>query len=80
VLVALVQVIVLCYKTQAQYPGLQLLVLLPSPALAAVGGESCGINSQWNAGLASIAVRAVGKHAAASKAVGYQVGVGGVVN
>ena len=71
-LVAQVKLVVLGHKAQPEHPRLQTLVLLPGPALAAVGFKSVDRHPQGHAGLAALAVGPVGEHAAAPEAVGYQ--------
>ena len=55
-------------------------MLFPGPALASVGTELGGGHPQGDAGLAAIAVRPVGEHAAAAKAIGHQIGIQHGVN
>lgn len=55
-------------------------MLKPGSALAAVGGEGICHDAQRRASLATIAVGAVGKHPTAPEALGYQFGIGSVVD
>lgn len=55
-------------------------MLLPGAALAAVGLEGLHGHAQGQAGLAILAVGAVGEHATAPKALGDEFGIGAVVN
>jgi hypothetical protein len=80
VLVAEIELVMLWQVAQLEHPGDELTVLPPAAPLAAVGLEARHRHPQWHAGLAAVAVRSVGKHPAAAKAVGHQVGVGVVVD
>ena len=76
VLVAQVQVVMRLAKAQRHHSDHQVAVALPGASLAAVGFKSLGLHTQRDAGLATIAMGAVGKHAAAPKTVGHQFGIG----
>jgi hypothetical protein len=69
-LVAQVQLVVVDRKVQAQHTRGEWRVLMPGSALAAVGCERRCIDTERNAGLAVVAMRAVGEHTAATKTVG----------
>jgi hypothetical protein len=58
----------------------QILVLLVGPALASIGFEVMDINSQWDAGAATIAIRTVSEKTAAAKPTGHQFRVNIVVD
>ena len=65
---------------QALNGGDKLPMLFCSAPLAAAGAELLRQNSQGNAGLAAIAIGAVGEHAAAPEAQRDQFRIGGVLN
>ena len=48
---------------------------VPRASLAAIGREFVGLYAHWNARLAAIAVRSIGKDAAAAKTVLNQFGI-----
>ena len=80
VLVAQIQLVVLGYKTQAQHPCLQVAVPHGRSSLATVCLELVDQHAQRCAGLAAIAVRPVGKHAAAPKPLGDQLRIDVALN
>jgi hypothetical protein len=71
-LVAQVQVIVVVLVGQIDYARNQMLVLSIGPALASIGLEVIDVDAQWDAGSATIAVRAISEKAAAAKPSGHQ--------
>jgi hypothetical protein len=76
---AQVELVVLVGVVQALNGGDKLPMLFAAP-LAAAGAELLGQNSQGNAGLAAIAIGAIGEHAAAPEAQRDQFRIGGVLN
>lgn len=54
---------------------LQVAVRRPCSALAAIGAKLLDGNTQRDAGIAPIAIRAIRKHAAAAKTISHQSGV-----
>jgi hypothetical protein len=72
-LVTQVKGVVVRVKMQIEYAHLQMPMGTPSSALAAVWLESFNLDAQRQTCLASIAVRAVGEHTAAPKALIDQV-------
>ena len=52
-----------------------MLVVFVGPALASVGLEVMDVNAQWDAGTATIAIRAIREQAAATKPSGHQLRV-----
>jgi hypothetical protein len=49
-----------------------MLVLLIGPALASIGLEVIDVDAQWDAGAATITIRAISEKAAAAKPSGHQ--------
>ncbi len=74
-LVVEIQLVVLRLVAQPQHAGLEAAVLLPGTALAAVGPEFARQHAQRGTGLATVAVGAVGEHAAAAESARHQVGI-----
>ena len=73
VLVAQVQLVVLRHKAQAQHSCLQVLVAPDGAPLASVGLELVDQHAQRGAGVAAVAIGAVGEHPAAAEALRYQI-------
>lgn len=80
VLVTQIQVVVGLAEAQRHDSNHQVAVTLPGASLAAVGFKSLGLHAQRDAGLATIAMGAIGEHAAAPKTVGHQFGIGVAVD
>ena len=76
ILIAQVELIVFLNKTQFKYSRLKTGMLRPRSALASVWLESFGQHPQWQASATGVAVRPVSEHAAASKTLVGQFGVG----
>ena len=74
-LVAQVEPVVLVEIHEREFTGAQSSVRFEAAPLAAVGGEARNRQPYWNAGLAFLAVGAVGKDAAATKSAAYEVAV-----
>ena len=64
--------IVVVLVGQIDYARNQMLVLSIGPALASIGLEVIDVDAQWDAGSATIAVRAISEKAAAAKPSGHQ--------
>ena len=79
-LVVLIELIVLLAKCQAAFARGERGVLDQRPALAAVGHERLDVESHWLAFTAGIAIRTIGKHAAAAKTGAHQFAVGRAVD
>ena len=79
-LVALVQLIVLGKEAQTQDVDLQVLMACLCPLLTAIRQKLISDDAQWLAGLAAIAIWAVGEHAAAPEALVHQVRINGILN
>ena len=79
-LVALVQLIVLGKEAQTQDVDLQVLMACLRPQLAAVRQELISDDAQWLAGLAAIAIWAIGEHAAAPESLVLLVRINGILN
>jgi hypothetical protein len=75
-LVAQVELVVLGHVAQPEHARLQLAVVRAGAALAAVGPEVGHPHAHRHAGVAAVAVGAVGEHAAAPEALAHQVGIG----
>ena len=70
----------LLHEAKFEYPGVQVRMASPGASLCSVGFEFIGRHPQRYAGLASLAVGAVGEKAAASEAVTDQFRVGGGID
>jgi hypothetical protein len=75
-LVTQVQRVMFFRETQPGDTAAQLLMRRTGPALAAVGLEALHRDAQRHAGLALVAMGAVGEQAAAAEAAGHQGGIG----
>ena len=79
-LVPQVEVVVVVLVGQIGNAWNQMLVLLIGPALASIGLEVIDVDAQWDAGAATIAIRAVSEKTAAAKTAGHQFRVNIVVD
>ena len=80
ILVTQIQLVMLGQKGQFEHASLQAAMRLERAALAARGLNCVDVHTQRHAGLAAIAIRPIGEHAAAAKTRGHQLGIGFVMN
>lgn len=80
ILVAQIKLVMFSRKAKLQHTCMQPAVPLPGSALASVRSEARNRDSQRHAGLAAVAIRPIGEHSAAAKALCDKLRVSVVVN